>query len=301
MKLKLKYLGSVVTVMLSIGAPVALGGVVAVDFGADYTPANINATKVLNIDATVDADFDGTADDRAGSIVFGTVFTPPNSANWTTPASKSGSVIKFGVSVANINSSVDPVDLNISRISSTDIIQSMNGAGTAAMRMATAWYWEKASFLNGADATANLGFSDETASLSAYFNNGGTPTTGFVRSGHFLVQNGSDWYISADQWVSTGGALSINAATADWYVFDPQADTLFWDRDDMGTAVAGSTLADITAMGLYVQHELDDGTAVNAMQQGFSSFQATVIPEPATISIMGFGALAAWIARRLQI
>ncbi len=296
--MKIRNVLSAMAIMLLVGVSAAFGSVAAVNFGADYASANINASGALVVSRAV-ADFDGSSDDRVGSIAFGTEFSPPNSVNWNTPAGKSGGVIKYGTSVANINSATDP-SLGVNRISTADIIQAGNGAGTTAMRLASAWYWEKASFLNGASAASGLAFTNAASSLSAYFNNGGTPTTGFSRRGNFLVENGSTWYISADEFGSTGGSFAINAATAQWYVFDPAAGTLFWDRAAMGTAVSGSTFTNIQAMGLYVQHELINGTTINAALQGFSSFQATVIPEPATIGMLGLGAAAMLLVRRLR-
>lgn len=298
--MKIRHLLSVIMIQLMIGVSVASGSIIAVDFGADYTAANINASKTLGVDATVDADFDGVADDRAGSIAFGTVFTPAGSASWTTPVGKSGPVIKFGVSLANIDSIVDPDNLAMSRIAAYDAIEASNNPGTAAMRMASAWYWEQSSFLNGLNSASGLTFANEAASLSATFNNTGTPTAGNEREGRFLVQSDGQWYVSQSRFAGTGGLLSINAATAEWYVFDPAAGTLFWDLNDVGSSVLGSTLTDITAIGVYVQHELFDGTTGSSAKEGFSTLQANLVPEPATIGLFGMGVLGVLFVRRVR-
>ena len=244
--------------------------VVAVDFGAEYTTASINASASPST-STRDADFDGTLDDRVTTIAFGTHYSPTDSANWVTPSGKSGAEIKYGISVANMNTTADP-SISLNRIDNTlNRLQASSGIGTSAMRMASAWYWEKPSFLNGANAAANLTFLSMLNTLSSYFYS----SAGAYAS--FLVESDGGWYIS-DPLSVASGRKSINAATANWYVFDPAPDTLFWDDNAKGQAVLGTIFTDVTAVGIYLQHELFDGTIVNAALQAFSSFQATVHP-----------------------
>ena len=79
------------------------------DFGADYTSNNINNSIPAGSGlATGDYDFDGSSDDRAYIIPFGSEASVTSSSNWTTPAGKSGATINYGISVANIDSSTDP-------------------------------------------------------------------------------------------------------------------------------------------------------------------------------------------------
>jgi hypothetical protein len=278
-----------------VSASLASANFIAVDFGADYTPSNINSS-ISPVVATVDADFDGFADDRAAVVAFGTVFTPPNSPNWTTPEGKSGGVILHGVSVANINSATDPA-INLDRINAADIIQVTNGAGTNAMRMASAFYWEKSSFINGADGVAGLSFADQAEGISASFNNSGTPTNDGGRLSRVLVESDGSWYVSASVFGSTNGTISFNGYTTDWHTFDPAADTLFWDTAAAGAGIAGSLLTDITALGVYTQHDLFDGSAANAAIQGFSGLQVTLVPEPSTYALFA-GSLVLLLALR---
>ncbi len=291
----------VFSLVLTSSTIAASAQTMAVDFGGDYTSSNINssATPVL---ATGDYNFNGSSTDRVASIAFGTVFTSPNSPSWVTPAGKSGAVINYGISVANIGSLADP-SIALNRISSADIIQSGNGAGTANLRMASAWYWDKASFVNGQAAVANLALSDTTGSLTATFANSGTPTSGSQRTSHILLQNAGLWYLSDDLFGGSSGALTFNGATGDWYAFDPTADALFWDENNRGATVLGSTFSDITSLGVYVQHELVDGTSANNALEAFSSFQASVVavPEPSTYALLGFGMLVVVMAGRRRV
>ena len=47
--------------------------------------------------------------------------------------------------------------------------------------------------------------------------------------------------------------LTVSPAVSSFYAFDPAANLLF-DTDNPGTPVSGSTLTNITAVGLHIQH-----------------------------------------------
>jgi hypothetical protein len=271
----------------------------AVDFGGDYTSSNINNTTPAGSGyATGDYNFDGSSDDRAYIRPFGSEASFTGSDSFTTPTGKSGAFINYGISYANIGSLSDPANNGLNRITSSDSIQATSGAGTSAMRMASAWYWQKASFLNGLNVASGISFADQSGSLFASINNTGTPTTGNQRASRFLVQSGGQWYLSESFSTATDGTLSINAATSNWYVFDPTANALFWDVTKPGGTVIGSLLTDITAIGIYTQHQLFDGTSGSAAVQGFSSFEATVVPEPSSFALLLGAIVALAIIRR---
>lgn len=277
----------------------AQSAIVAVDFGADYGP-NINTAIPPSQLATGDYNFSGTATDRASYVLLGQEHTAPNSANWTTPLGKSGAVIRYGYSIANIGSSADP-SIGLARYNGgANALQHTSGAGTTSMRMASGWYWEKSSFLGGADTQDSLSFANQAGSLSANFLNGGAPTTGNTRQARFMVQSNGSWYLSADLFGGTTGPLSVNAAEVLWHSFDPDsASLLFYNPSNLGAGVLGSNLTDITAIGVHVQHELFDGTTNNFAGQQFNSLEAAVIPEPATVSmLLGLGAFAFILIRR---
>lgn len=272
--------------------------VLAVDFGADYTSANINNTTPAGSGfATGDYNFNGSSDDRAYIRPFGSAASFPDSPSFTTPAGKSGGVINYGISYANIGSLTDPSTASLNRISSADVIQANSGAGTSAMRMASAWYWQKASFLNGLSSSSNISFADQAGSMTVTVANSGTPTGGFSRQSRLLAQSDGQWYLSQTFTTATNGSLTINAYTDNWYSFDPTANALFWNIGSPGSTVAGSTLTNITALGVYIQHELFDGTTGGAALQGFNSLQVTAIPEPSALGLL-VGASVALLALR---
>lgn len=286
---------------LFLSAPLG-AAILALDFGANYTTTNINAATSPTL-SDVDADFDGFADDRSVNVAFGTDFSPPNSPNWTTPGGKSGGVIKHGVSVGLLNwvNGVDPEPaINLNRISSADIIQVSSGPGTASLRMASAYYWEKASFVNGADSAGALSFENAAESISINFNNSGTPTNTGGRLGRALVQSNGNWFISDNLFGGTTGTIAFNGSTSDWYAFNPQSGTVFVDVNNLGSATLGSALTDITAVGIYTQHELINGTANNAAIQGFNGMQVSMVPEPSTYALV-FGALVLFIGVRRRL
>jgi hypothetical protein len=286
---------SIIMIALMAGSGSAFGSLVAVDFGADYSSGYINATDATATSA-VDADFDGNSDDRMRGITLGTTYSPMNSASFTNRTGKSGTGMKYGVSLATLDSSTDPTIANNRFTPTDDTYVGTTDTVGANERLATAWYWEKSSFLNGANAASGLSFANAAGSLTAVVKLAGSNVGASMRGASFLVQNDGQWYINAFTSAGTPATLSINAATANWYVFDPAAGTLFFDRSAYGTAVQGSSFANITALGIYEQQEVFSTTAA----QGINSFQAMLVPEPATIGMLGLGAVAILFARRMR-
>ena len=253
-------------------APIVAEGFTAVDFGADYSSGYINATDATATSA-VDADFDGNSDDRMRGITLGTTYSPMNSASFTNRTGKSGTGMKYGVSLATLDSSTDPTIANNRFTPTDDTYVGTTDTVGANERLATAWYWEKSSFLNGANAASGLSFANAAGSLTAVVKLAGNNVGASMRGASFLVQNDGQWYITTFISAGTPATLSINAATANWYVFDPAAGTLFFDRSAYGTAVQGSSFANITALGIYEQQEVFSTTAA----QGINSFQAMLV------------------------
>jgi hypothetical protein len=262
------------------------GSLVGIDFGGNYSSANINSAKTETY-SSGDFDFDGSADDRVSKVAFGSVFTPPNSANWTNIAGKSNGTIYHGISLAILNKTNNPA-IGFDRLAGTvvnDRIQIGGGTTGETNSLAVALYWNSTNFLNGGSAA----LADETNSLSVTLNG-----TGVAPSVRFLVQAGGQWYVSA---TSNTASFSINGATASWYAFDPAANAMFLDTANLGTAVSGTSLGAITAAGVYAQTMKYTG---GSSLFGMDAFKLTVVPEPATIGMLGLGAISILICRRFR-
>lgn len=255
----------------------------AVDFGADYTKSNLNATTTPTL-TTVDADFDGQVDDRAAVVTLGTVFSPPTLSGWTTPVGKSGAVIRHGISLANLNSGTNP-SIQLNRINAADVIQVTNGVGTGAMRMATAFYWERQEFLNGLDTAEPLSFVDAGDSAQATLVNAGAATAEDGRASRLLVRSGGIWYVSGSTFNGTAGSLAFNGRTETWYRFEPAAGTLFWNSTAPGNPFSGTELDEITAVGVYSQHDLFDGSTLNHAIHGLSGLTVSLSSNPDEVPV----------------
>ena len=256
-----------------------------VDFGAQYTAdnASIASTATPVGPTTGDYDFDGNDDDEGSSVAFGTVWSPSNHGGWTTPAGKSGPNLLHGKLLANLDSSEDPTggwqyDRTTQWAGSDFLVQlsaSSTGDYTANRSLASVFYYDKADFIKGQSAVADLAFDH-----SSEINIGFAMAAGI--EGRALVCDGTQWYISADSVVG-GATLTISPATSDFYAFDP-ATILMFNSVTPGTPVSGSTFTDITAMGLHMQHANYAATGGNKYQF-FNSFSATVPgAEPTSLS-----------------
>ncbi len=260
-------------------------GGAAVDFGGEYVSSVVSASSTVNGPTTGDYDFDGSADDTARSVTFGTVWSPTTSANWTTPAGQTGPNLRYGKCVANLGSAVDPAGgFKYDRIvnySTPHIVQisSGNGAGTTTrMSMASAFYCDKADFLNGWGAAGDLEFG-ANGEISIDFS-----IDRHVGEGRALVRSGSSWYLSADALVGAAArnsTLTIFPASSDFYAFDPIAGLLLFDTGNPGAAVSGATLTNITAIGLHMQHRNFDGTSAFLAYEFFTGLRAS-IQDPVT-------------------
>lgn len=285
----------------------ASAAITALDFGANYSDNNINMSVAgVTTYATGDYNFNGSANDRVVAVPFGTAHTVTNAAAWTTPEGKSGATIYTGFSLANIGSSTDPAFGLYRWNGSANNLQTTSGTAasrTSAMRMATAYYWEKADFLNGMDASTELSFANMAGSASVSYRFSGEMLDDTLRLVRLMVRDGAgDWYLSASRQASGTNTLQINAATEEWHAYDPVADSMFYDRPalESGASISGTMITDITAFGVLYQSELFDGTAdTHFSQHQLDALQFQVIPEPRYYAaLFGMLALALIITRR---
>jgi hypothetical protein len=246
-------------------------GASVVDYSGSYTTANRNAAQTPSSFATGDYDFDGTSDDRAKILGWNAPFAVNN---FVAPLGKTA-VLHYGAQIANLNSSADPA-FGLVRVGSNSVLQFGNAGGApGAQSLSAAVIVDKADFLT-LSSSGPLGFLSSAGSLSVSLALNGTGDARFV------VQNGTQWYLSASS--TTGGTFGVdfNPNTELWYAFDPDTNQ-FFNAASPGTAVTGSTLQDINAFGIYAQFINFDGSgAANATRVNISAFSAdlTPVPEP---------------------
>jgi hypothetical protein len=153
---------------------------------------------------------------------------------------------------------------------------------------------KKADFANGLNSgsvgfAATDGFKFSTGTYNAN-----------TKSMRAVVLNGSTWYVSQAAYTGNSGVDRVilsDAANALWAVWNPltsiDASTL-----NFTTTVAGSTLKDIQAAGIYGHFE----KTITALSMNITKLEigASAIPEPATIGMLGLGALITILIRRMR-
>lgn len=234
----------------------------AIDFGGDYNDANQNGDGESLTVGLGDYEFGANAiDDYAAQREITDAFVTINNVNGL----ENKTVTFFGgAQYVNFDNSVTaPVvtQSNYKWRGLSDTLQIVFDANaTTDSGLAFAPYVKKANFLNGFNsATQTIGFEDSASSVAFV-------VSGDASMGRALVQNGSDWYVSATS--VADGSLNVNGYTETWYPYDPSSN-LFFDESSLSGGVAGSTLADIQAAGVLMQRMHFDATANPAFR--FSS------------------------------
>jgi len=222
--------------------------VLAVEFGGDYNNTNTAGSWSPAL-VYENGDFDGEADldDRRG-------YNPMDATilgyNDDTPL---GTNLKFNV--GNQVTYFDKTDADPLRGffrwagsgTTADSYQVGSGATNDGVGQIFTFVpnLSKADFLNGYDDPSYaLSFSDADSIVIDT-----VKQTGEVQTVHAIVQNGSDWYISATSKVSTG-VLAINGFTETWHPYYPDTNMLI---PALTGGVLGSTLTDIQAVGMVGQ------------------------------------------------
>lgn len=257
--------------------------VTAVNWGSadGYSASNINGAQTAAQLFTQDYDFDGTSDDRGKVIPFGTLFSPTQSDNYVIPSGGTG-LLYVGAQIVAYNSAADPA-LNIFRISggaNTQAQISNAALASTTMGLSSAFYSVKNDFLDGASSGTDLRLVDATDSLTLKTGGQFKPTGGNT-SARFLVQAGGLWYVSRDAVTAANQTFAINGATALWYSYDPTQNQ-FLDLDNLGSAITGSTLVDITAYGVYTFSPSFSGATASAGIQSLTAFSAMLAPASTT-------------------
>ncbi|MFA5687609.1 MAG: hypothetical protein WC959_00420 [Kiritimatiellales bacterium] len=244
-------------------------GVLAVDFGANYSDVEQNVSKAGTSTETGDYDFDGNMNDRRR---FRPIDTPFIAINTKIHAEIKNSVFYGGYQVANFNSTDNVGNVNYYRYhAGKKALQISNKAGISDMGLAFSPHVKKADFLNGLSAIENLRFENtaDSVSINVELLNGGKMTRA-------LVKNGTNWYVSRRE-LTVAGKFKLNGYTETWYPYDP-AKNQFFNTASPGTGVFGAELTDIQAFGILMQGMHFNGTKNNIANFRVAGFQVSLTP-----------------------
>jgi hypothetical protein len=159
------------------------------------------------------------------------------------------------------------------------------------------YVFKKADFVNGL-STGSVGFDENST-----FKFTAPSWRADTKDARAVVLNGSKWYISLDKSLNSAQGttpitISANASTCLWVEFNPLTSIDFDAINFAGDSVAGSTFKDIQAAGMYA-HMTKVATGV---QTSITSIEigGALVPEPATVGMLGLGALVTVLFRRIR-
>jgi len=164
-------------------------------------------------------------------------------------------------------------------------VPSTTGAGILGMI-----YWDRSDFLN-VSGTDIVGFraGDHLDVTFATLSNGALWDT------RFAINENGNWYVSsAADSMTSGGTYSLDPTTTSWHELTISDGTNY---NIATTASTGLTLDNVQGVGLYFDGTRNGQVNLRIDGGGFS-VTASVIPEPATVGILGLGGLFAYLMRK---
>ena len=235
-----------------------------VDWGGDYVTATQNFSN-------------GSGNLTHGGFIGGDpILISPASGYNGTSADFYGLTRQDFVTGGNANSRPQ-----VENVGSNDRIQIKSdfAAGEALL------LWRQGDFLNGLN-TGNVGF-DATSTVSMNINSYANFNPGRVV---IRLQGGSNdgYYISDETPFNGTGAKSASPTGLTWRAYDPATD-LDGVAGTITNIVFGGQIANVTEVGFFVE----DNVSSDADAFRLDSFEVSgvVIPEPASLALMGLGGL----------
>ena len=224
-------------------------------------------------------------------LVNGASVGTGNKSTYTGPS------IFMAMQQVNSSAVTAPAAITLARSQVTGMqITSASFANTSGGWMDILLVANKADFANGM-SSQTLGFSaaDSFKITFAQYNAN-------AKSLRAVVKNGNTWYISQTENTTTSSdqkTVLTDASSALWAVWDPLS-SIDSSTLNFSTTVAGSTFKDIQAVGFYSHLTRTGAASATIYQVTKMDIGASAIPEPATIGMLGLGALITLLIRRIH-
>lgn len=269
---RLIYITTALVGLLGLTAT-ALADVIVQFESTTYVTADQPYGRGWTSEGGTDANGDGDGDDDYIAFNTTTPFSP--AANYTGPTFYGGWVAEGARDVRGNSGVADQTDNDAGSNDSAIMVElEQIDRGVIAFL--------KSDFLNGGD-TGPVTF-DATSSLTFEASNLYGNNT--IR---LLVRDGSDWYIGETH---LGNSASFNPANENFAPFALAEGDKKIEFTGSTYNVSGATFTDVTAVGTYHVNSPRSKSGVSTF-----AIDAVVIPEPATLALLGLGG-AAFVARR---
>lgn len=302
-----------VAVLSSLAIPAAVFGAPTdvVNWGGQYVANSQSFQGSYSYESGLDLDGDTNNDDsRFGYGVGATPLSPAN----VPPGAYSGTSSTFygGFVINTINAdsngdSVGPNGQGVHQNGATDHIKMLTQhSGNHHHTFAFLVYWDKADFLNGGSTVPVALDGAGSFSFTPRSNSNITAETHL----HFIVRDGSQFYVSEAFWSNTvsaepgwQGLLPDNATTVfdatspewgSWQPYNPSGLGIQFTHGGFVTP----TLSNVTAVGFYLDTLVFSANTNNLEIDGFSVV-ANPVPEPGPLAVaLLIGVFAVTSARR---